>query len=85
LRATTRRDLEAAVQHARKAVELAPKQAGYLDTLAEALFQKGDTAGAVAVMKQCRELEPDNDYFRRQLARFDKGDRDAELPDGDDD
>src|SRR5262249_11967751 len=35
-----RRQLDKALEHARKAVELAPKTAGYLDTLAEVYYQR---------------------------------------------
>src|SRR5262249_44272012 len=75
-----RRDLDAALEHARKAVELEPDSAGNLDTLAEVHFQRGDKDKAVELMTKCVAMEPRNGYFRNQLKRMRAGDRDAELP-----
>lgn len=80
LAATCRRELDKGLAHAEKAVALSPKEAGYLDTLAEVCFQRGDKDRAVKLMKRCRELEPDNAYFPRQLQRIEKGDPKAPLP-----
>jgi tetratricopeptide (TPR) repeat protein len=74
------RDIDRAVKHARKAVELLPKHAGHMDTLAETLFQKGETAEAVKLMQECVQLEPDNRYMRLQLERMRKGDPKAPVP-----
>jgi tetratricopeptide (TPR) repeat protein len=82
------RDLDDALTHATKAVEVAPKTAGYIDTLAEVYFRKKDRAKALELMKQCAALEPTNPYFRKQLERFEKKPFDSPLPDeetGDDD
>lgn len=82
------RDLDEALTHATKAVELAPKTAGYIDTLAEVHFRKKDRAKALELMKRCAELDPTNPYFRKQLVRFEKKPFDSPLPDeetGDDD
>ena len=86
--ANCNRDLDAAVTHAKKAVEVAPKTAGYIDTLAEVYFRKKDRAKALELMKQCLALEPTNPYYRKQLERFEKKPFDSPLPDeetGDDD
>ena len=83
------RDLDEALTHAKKAVEVAPKTAGYIDTLAEVYFRKqgpGQGAGADEAVRQA--LEPTNPYFRKQLERFEKKPFDSPLPDeetGDDD
>ncbi|MBY0526958.1 MAG: hypothetical protein K2R98_26430 [Gemmataceae bacterium] len=79
--AACRRKLDKGLEHARKATELAPKQAGYLDTFAELHFQNGNNAKAIELMKRCLELEPKHDYFRRQLKRLEAGDPKAALPD----
>jgi len=82
------RDLDDALLHAKKAVEQAPKAAGYIDTLAEVYFRKKDRPKALELMKQCAALEPTNPYFRKQLERFEKKPFDSPLPDeetGDDD
>jgi len=79
--ANCNRDLDAALTHAKKAVEVAPKTAGYIDTLAEVYFRKKDRAKALEFMKQCAALEPANPYFRKQLERFEKKPFDSPLPD----
>jgi tetratricopeptide (TPR) repeat protein len=81
LAAVCRRRLDLAEQHAARAVELDSANAGYLDTLAEANFQRGNMARAVELMKRSLELDPKNEYFRKQLKRFEAGDPKAELPD----
>ncbi len=74
LAARCRRQLDRGLAHARKAVELEPANAGYLDTLAEVHFQRGDQAEAIRLMRRCLELTPDRDYYQRQLKRFQAGD-----------
>lgn len=85
LAAGCRRDLDAAIEHARTAVAQAPKNAGFLDTLAEVHFQRGEQAKAVELMNKCLTLEPRNTYFAKQLRRFEVGDRDAPVPPENDD
>jgi tetratricopeptide (TPR) repeat protein len=86
LAACCRRDLDVALEHAKKATDLAPQTAGYLDTLAEVYFQRGDTAKAIECMKKCRTMDPHKAYFTKQLKRFEAGDRMVPPPDeGDDD
>jgi hypothetical protein len=63
-------------------VELAPDQAGLPDTLAEVHFQHGEQDRALELMKRCRKLEPNSEYFRKQLQRIEAGDPKAELPAG---
>jgi tetratricopeptide (TPR) repeat protein len=79
-----RRNLDEALEHARKAVELSPDHAAPLDTLAEVHFQRGEQARAVELMKKCIDLEPGSAYFRKQLKRFEAGDRSSQLPAGGD-
>ncbi len=62
--------LEEAVMMARMAVELAPDDANIRDTLAEALFRRGDTDEAIEQASIAHELDPDNRYFIEQLERF---------------
>jgi tetratricopeptide (TPR) repeat protein len=80
LAARCRRDLELAVDSARKAVELQPRHTNYRETLAEALFQRGDKAAAIAEINRCIEQEPKNAYYVGQRKRFEAGDKDAPLP-----
>jgi tetratricopeptide (TPR) repeat protein len=75
-----KRNLDAALGHARKAVEAEPDMSSYLDTLAEVYFQRGDKGKAVELEKKCVVLQPAYAYFRKQVKRMQAGDRDAELP-----
>ncbi len=83
--ASCRRELDKGLEHASAAVKLAPEHAGYLDTLAEIHFQRGDQAKAVALMKKCVEMDPKRPYYRKQLKRIEAGDRNAEVPAANDD
>jgi hypothetical protein len=85
LSAGCRRDLGAALEHARTAVAQAPKNAGFLDTLAEVHFQRGEQAKAIELMRKCLTLDPKNAYLTKQLRRFEVGDRDAPVPPENDD
>jgi tetratricopeptide (TPR) repeat protein len=80
LSACCRRNLDKALAHARKAVELAPDRAGIHDTLAEVLFQKGMKKEAVAAEKRAVALAPQREYFRKQLKRIEGGDPKAPRP-----
>jgi tetratricopeptide (TPR) repeat protein len=80
-----RRNLEAAKEHALKATNLAPMNAGHLDTLAEAYFQLGDKDKAIATQKRAIDLDPKKAYFRKQLKRIEAGDPKAERPSETDD
>jgi predicted Zn-dependent protease len=80
LEACCRRDLEEAQKQAEKAVQLEPTLPGHRDTLAEVLFQRGQTDEAIKQIKKCIEQDPKRQYYRRQLARFEKGDPKVEVP-----
>jgi tetratricopeptide (TPR) repeat protein len=80
------RDLEKALGHARKAVELAPTNAGHHDTLAEVYFQLGQKDKALTEAAKSVALAPRRSYFQKQLKRIEAGDPKAERPaDVDDD
>jgi hypothetical protein len=78
--ASTRRRLDAGLDHALKAVELEPTYPGYRDTLAEIHFQRGDKDKAIAEIKRSIALDDKRVYFKKQLKRFEAGDPQAELP-----
>ena len=80
LAARCRRKFDVALTHAHAAVALAPDNLLYRDTLAELLFQKGDTEEALEVIKHCLGVPSHKLYFQRQLARIKAGDRNAPLP-----
>lgn len=68
--AKCRRDLDRALVHAKRAVELEPSNTASIDTLAETYFQRGDIGRAVETIKRCIALEPRVEHHRKQLARF---------------
>ena len=70
LAANLDRDLDEALAHALRAVELEPQSAGILDTLAEVQFRRGNRAEAVRLAQRCLEMEPDGEHYKKQLARF---------------
>jgi tetratricopeptide (TPR) repeat protein len=75
-----KRNLDAALDHANKAVALEPDMSSHLDTLAEVHFQRGDKDRAVELEKKCVAMQPAYEYFRKQVKRMQAGDRDAGLP-----
>jgi len=80
LSACCRRDLDSGLEHAQKAVALEPSAAGFLDTLGEVYFQRGDKEKALAAARKTVELEPRMGYYKRQLKRIAAGDPKADLP-----
>lgn len=78
--AACRRNLDEALEHAQKAVEMEPDNPGFLDTLAEVHFQRGDGGKAVESIKKAIALDGRRTYFRRQLRRFEAGDPKADIP-----
>ena len=70
--AKCRRDLDDALKHALRAVELEPKNTASLDTLAESYFQRGQVQLAIETMNKCVELEPNEKRHHEQLERFNK-------------
>jgi cellulose synthase operon protein C len=58
-----------ALEFARRAVALAPDDAGVLDTLAQALSVVGQHQEALAVQRRAVDMEPSNDLLKLGLAR----------------
>ncbi|MEM7681168.1 MAG: hypothetical protein AAF288_04345 [Planctomycetota bacterium] len=59
--------LEESVRQAEKAVELAPEQAAYWDTLGQARQAQGDLAGATRAFERAVELAPGESEYRARL------------------
>jgi len=55
---------------ARRAADLAPKDANVLDTLAETYFRQGKVEKAIATEEKALELAPGSTDFRDTLARY---------------
>lgn len=60
-----------------RTVKADEKNVVYLDTYAEVLYRRGDTARAIAVMQQALQIEgesgPQYSYLKEQMARFNGG------------
>ena len=68
-----RLNVQEAAELSRRSVELSspgPEQANYLDTLAELVYLQGDAKGALGLIEQALELNPDSRYLQHQLKRF---------------
>lgn len=68
-------NLEEAETLAQKAVSISesgPEQANYLDTLAELVDLRGDTEVAVELTKKALEMNPESQYLKDQLTKFQK-------------
>jgi tetratricopeptide (TPR) repeat protein len=68
--ARSHRHLKNALLHAERAVELAPANAGYIDTLAEVNFHLGDRETAIRLSEQSVQLLPKAETLQKQLTRF---------------
>jgi tetratricopeptide (TPR) repeat protein len=83
LAARCHRDLDEALSHARRAVELAPQHPEFIDTLAEAQFQSGNRSEAIESARHCVRLDPHRNYYKKQLARMEEGNVNADVPPAD--
>jgi tetratricopeptide (TPR) repeat protein len=75
-----RRDLDRARELAERAVSLSPRTAAYQETLAEIHFQRGEKDAALNCLGQALSLDPKNEYYLKQKARFAAGNPDAPVP-----
>ena len=69
---TVKRDLDHALTCARKGVELEPRNTAILDTLSEVHFARGEYDAALAINKQCREMEPHVRHHKDNQERFER-------------
>ncbi len=83
--ATTDTDLPKALEHAQKAVRLEPRNAGYLDTLAEVYFHMGNRTEAIELSKKSIHLNPKRNYYKMQLNRFKTQSPSTHVPQDDED
>lgn len=74
------RELDQALDNAKRAVDLEPGSTASLDTLAEVFFARGDVAAAIQQIKRCIELEPKVERHHKQLERFESAAHPATAP-----
>ena len=65
--------LEESLQAAERAVELEPRDAGTIDTLAEVLFRMGRAKEAIETIDRAIAIDPDDDYLKQQREKFKTG------------
>jgi tetratricopeptide (TPR) repeat protein len=70
--------LDQALPAAVKAVELSNRDAGVLDTLAEVYFAQGDYDNALKVGQEALSKEPEDTYFKDQVAKYRKAKSEAD-------
>ncbi|GAJ23664.1 unnamed protein product, partial [marine sediment metagenome] len=61
---------EETLEAAKKAHELAPDDANIIDTYAESHYAAGKYGKAVYWEKEALKIEPDNEFFKKQLQKF---------------
>ena len=71
--ACAKRHAEAAIRHAQTAVEGRPNSPGFIDTLAESYFAKGDIDKAVEVINHAASIEPEKTYYKTQRKKYEAG------------
>lgn len=85
LAAGCRRELDAALVHAKKAVELDPDAKPHREALAEVHFRRGERPEAMAAMAKLSAADPRNHHYRRQLDRYRTAPFDSPLPEAGED
>ena len=60
----------AAVRHAKTAVDRRPNNPGFIDTLAESYYAKGNFDEAIAVINRAAAIEPQNAYYVKQRLKY---------------
>jgi tetratricopeptide (TPR) repeat protein len=67
---TAKLNKDGGIAYAQKALELAPSQPAFMDTLAVLLSDKGDYAKAAELQIQAVKLQADNPIFKLNLAKI---------------
>jgi tetratricopeptide (TPR) repeat protein len=68
--ARSQRKLDDALTFVEKAIQLAPEEGAYYDTLAEVQFQRGDRVAAVAAAKKAVEVALESKFSAQRLKHF---------------
>ncbi|HEV7281290.1 MAG TPA: hypothetical protein VGN57_13885 [Pirellulaceae bacterium] len=73
-------DFDDAVRRSEESLEIRPGSPGYLDTLARALFARGDVKEAIRRQRQALESDPHSGALNRQLREFEAAAEKQETP-----
>ena len=71
--------LDRALTLAKRGVELSNHDVGILDTLAEVYFARGEHDNAIKIAKEALEKDPEDQYLRDQVKRFEKARAEADA------
>jgi tetratricopeptide (TPR) repeat protein len=85
LAAGCQRELDTALEHAKKAVELDPQLRSSKEALAEVHFRRGERDKALSLMKELAAANRHNFHYKRQLDRYRTAAPSSPLPDAEDD
>ena len=66
-------NLKNALSYAQEAISFEPNNPNFIDTLAEIKFQLGQKNEALSLINQAINLSPHEDYFKKQLSKFQAG------------
>lgn len=64
------RELDEALEHSRRALELEPEKPSFIDTLAEIHFRRGEIEEAIVCAERCVQKDPRNSHYQAQRERF---------------
>ncbi len=70
-------NINKAIEYAKSACELEPKNEAYLDTLAEAYYKNGNYDDAIKTIKEALKLSPHQTYLIQQLDKMEKAKQSA--------
>lgn len=62
--------MDEAIPYAEKAIELSDGEAGYMDTLAELYYAKGDYAKALEIEEAASQKDPEDTYLKDQIIKY---------------
>ena len=68
-----KRYTDAAIRHAKTAVQGRPNSPGFIDTLAESYFAAGNIDKAIEVINHASSIEPENVYYKNQRKKYEAG------------
>jgi tetratricopeptide (TPR) repeat protein len=71
-------ELDKSLAHARRAVELSPKNASIWDTLAQVLSEMGNADEAIEAERKAIALDPEMSALKEQLKKFEKRKQDSQ-------